>query len=793
MYRHITADDIEVQVEAHRTDVWVPDGLAVERRNYPRDGIKFDAANGLAFAEQVSLAQPSDPDWLSVSPTAGRTAPPVTDIETSTGSDGNGHRFVDRVTPINNVSIGPVLTQNRIPVPVSPGMRVDWGGTFKLRTTGTIEKTSDGDPTMLAVRVELFGTGTATDEYGVSTELTVPLKTYMRTLQSGQRIEQLTYELPTGEPVEVPADVDSVYLTVSLYGTGDYQTGSYRVQRWGWWGTAPLPWFVSPKITSGTAQPLTIYVHDPANTHPTHPHPRSRTGFAFADREVFEVPPVPVEVTVLAPVTGEATTVQVHTWDGLDRGALLATIAVPAGGRTTAVVTSSTGALALSSPGSYAVESVLAQEIDTRTVEQTRLHRYEYVTVTEEVNTIRTGLLEADLGVSTIRFVSDTVDARLAAGRRVRVLALHPGGHAPLVSAPVRARRKVQTLRGRTQVEIALHDSWSALAAACPVSYDQLAEYGMIVHRLGVPVSIDGVDFTGPAGPPPPGHAYFPSYHSSGQSMREALLMTRNARCAFLFVDRTGRLQITSELPDTIDLEVSDMPGQGDMSYSDQLDLTTDTSNLITTVQVVEHMLDREDYRDGRVLTSSDPPFVFGPIKAKVQRIDYRRPDAIEKYGETKVSLPVVRGSGTYADINADNFGPPLRDWAASILEHYAVERPAVPGLTLPVRRRDIPAVAVLQPFSAVAVRYSGQTEVARVREVRHTISFDGGPGGATWLTELDFTVGTRGLRALWLPAPPDLDDPPVIGGFYNSAGQGSYDGGAPVSTGIGTIDGGEL
>ena len=791
MYRHITDEHVEVQVERTRTDVWVPDGLAVERRNYPAGGIKFDPATGLAFMKDTVVQDvPDNPDWLMVSPKPNRKIAHVSRITTSTGRTDAGDRFVDSVRAYNDMSIGPVLCQNRIPIPVAPGMRVDWSGTFQLRSTGTHEDDRNGGKTNLFARAELWGTGTVVDAYGVESDVKVRLKTFTERLQVGSELVAPIYTLPATGWVEVPANVDSVYLSISLYGSGDYQSGSYVVQRW---GAQKLAYFASPRIGSTSYGPLTVRVSDPANAHPTHPNPLSRTGFVFRNRSVFTNVPPNVEVTLCSPVAGTAATVEVREYDGLEPGVLIAVVPVPAGGRVTQSVTSTTGSIALVSADEFDVESVLAPLINTRRVEQTRVFRYEYDTVTDPVNEIKTKLVEADLGVSTIRFVSATVDGKLRAGRRVRVLALHDGRHTPLVSAPIRARRKVRTIDDTVQVEVALHDAFSALGAACPVTYDQLREFGMMVHRLGVPVSIDGVDFTGPAGPLPDGHAYFPSYHSGNQSMRDALLMARNTHKAYLFVDRTGRVQLTSSLPDEIALEVSDMPGQGAMSYADRLDLTTDTSNLITTVQVVEHMLDRDDYVDARQPESEDPPILFGPIAAKTQRIDYRRATAIDTYGETKVTLPVVRGSGSWADINADNFGPPFADWAARILDEYAVERETVDGLVLPVRAREIGYVAALQPLDAVAVRAGGSAIIERIREITHEIGFDQGTGLARWVTRIDFTVDSRGRRTLWLPPEPNLADPPIVGGWYNDVGQGSYDGGTPASTGVGVIDGGEL
>lgn len=769
MSRQIGLDHIAVQVETSRADVWVPDGLALERRNYPADGVAFDLMNGLALKEGQYINDGGSLDWWRVRPLSNKHSVPVT-------------HMMDGVAK-NSESIGPALVQTRMPINVRPGMQVMMTGQYQVRSTGTQEKSASGIDTQVHVRATLWGTGSRVDEYGVEQEIKLPLDEYQAFLQSSTEITVQSYTIGFPKWVTVPHNIDAVYLSISLVGGDSYVGGTYESQRW---GSLDMHYFGSPKIDASTADPLRIHVREPLNIHPTYPHPLSATGFAFRDRAVFENITPGVEATVMGEPGGGAITVDVYAWTG-SRGALLTTVAVPAGEKITTVL-AHTGAVELVSGSTFYVESVLAPVWSTATAEQTRLYRYEYTDVTDPVNKVGTRLVEADLGVTTVRFVSDTVAPFVAAGKRARVLGLHPGvgdGYTPLVTGTIRGRRLVQDLQHKQQVEVAIHDAWSALGMSCPVAYDQLREYGMMVHRAGTPVWIDGVDHTGPSGPLPEGFDYFPSYHADRLTLREALIMSRNTHKGWLFVDRAGRIQLTSTLPDVIALDVSDLPGQGDMSYARNIELAGDTANLVTTVQVDEHLLDRDDYVNGRNLSSQDPPYLFGQIKAKTQSIDYRRAGAVDTYGESKITLPVIRGSGAWEDIRAGNFGESFAAWAAEILDDYAHERDDIATVTLPVRPADIAKVAALTPLDAIAVRYQGQVYLTRIRAVEHEI----GPG--RWLCTLDCSIS--GDQTYWLPPHPTPTDLALDGGTHLAAGPGLVDAGNPAAPGLGGVDGGSI
>jgi len=780
MSKRITTDNVAVQVEVSRTDVWVPEGLALEKRNYDPAGIKFDPESGLAFDENVIADR--DPhtgnlaaqgkNWVQVVRKENRRARPVAWVNFATEK------------AYNDDSVGPIITQNSFPISVRPGMEVNWAGQFAIRLPGTDHNM------VLNMRAYLYGCGEVVDEYGVTEELTYTLIFHQQihTL-GGSPVNWHLFTLPAMPWVTIPEHVTALYLVIATADTdGEFTAMPLQATQQTWFSkaTVDMHYFASPPVDSTTDTPLTVFVRDQANTTPTYAHALSSTGYAFKNRARFDNITPGVEITALPdPAATGPQTIDVHDWDGT-RGALLSTIAVPSDAP--AVVSlDHTGSIELVCASDFYVESVLAPVIDTEHTEQTRIYRHEYATLTDSVSSIETRIVEADLGVSTVRFVSDSVPVALPAGARARVLARYDGGYAPLVTGSIRGRRLVPGLPGRpTQVEVSIHDDWHRLGAVCPVAYDQPSEYGRMVHSLGTAVSIAGVDYTGPPASLPDGYDYFPSYHATAQTMREALTMTRNTHKWYLFVDRAGRLQFTDTLPDTIALHLSDMPGEGDMSYSSDLEIAVDSTELVTTVQVSEHLLDYEDYI-GRTVGAQDPPVRFGPIAAKVQKIDYRRAAALEAYGESKTTQAVIRGTGRWEDLRVGDFGSAFAQWAAEILDEYAHERESLARVTVPVDARDVEHIASLQPFDAVALSLRGTTYIGRVRAVTHAI--DAATG--RWLCTLDFSA--RSNRTYWLPPVPAFTPPPIDGGYYNGPGGGLYDGGTPESPGTGLIDGGEI
>lgn len=400
---------------------------------------------------------------------------------------------------------------------------------------------------------------------------------------------------------------------------------------------------------------------------------------------------------------------------------------------------------------------VPAAQWETLTQEQNRLHRYTYEDITDHVNEITTEKIEADLGVSTVRLISTEVPAKLVAGKRVRILALHSdGSFTVLVAGTIRTRRVVEDGRHPSQVEIGVHDSHGRLGAMkVGVAFDTLAEYAPVLNRAGIPAVIDGDEVTGPARDLPPWGGVEPSYRDTKLTMLDALTMTRNARKAFVRLTRHDRLEVLSALPAGIALDVSDVPGQGDASFSVDAEFGSDTKDLINQVSVREHLMDSADF--DRSITSQDPPLKFGHMKSRTQTAEYRRPTSIATYGLASKAFRVARGTGKLTDIELGNYGSSFAAWAAAILDEYSIERSGPKSITIPVETdAQWVLVAKLNVLDAVVVRFRGAEYVRRIRRVTHKIS----PGG---IRKVLLRFDVTGEQVYWAPSAPVPDLAPGL------------------------------
>ncbi|OZD81626.1 hypothetical protein CH273_13195 [Rhodococcus sp. 05-339-2] len=425
----------------------------------------------------------------------------------------------------------------------------------------------------------------------------------------------------------------------------------------------------------------------------------------------------------------------------------------------------------------------------TRTQEQNRIYRYTYETITDDVVEVKTEKIEADLGVQRIKFASATVDPKVTVGKRVRIIALDPDGVGLTVIAAgrVRSRRIVPGIGRVPQVEIGVHDSHARLGEPCPAAFDTFAKYVPALNRLGIPVSVDGVDVSGPPRPLPPWGGAYPSYADEKLTYLTSLVMARNARKGFLRITREDRLEVLSALPATVALDVSDEPREGHMSYSINAEFGSDTKDLVNAVRVTENLLDSEDFTD-RYVGTDDPPAKLDFIAGRTQTAEYRRGASIEALGLSSRTFPVVRGSGAWADLEAGNYGSNFAAWAAAILDQYSVEKTGPRSITLPiVTAAERALVSKLDVLDAIVVRRLGVPYMQRIRRISHTIK----PG--SWTVELRFDV--TGSQVYWLPDTPvpliALGD--TDAGTIFAPSKGLVDGGHPNETVTHLLDGGTL
>ncbi|WP_197477944.1 hypothetical protein, partial [Rhodococcus sp. EPR-147] len=316
-----------------------------------------------------------------------------------------------------------------------------------------------------------------------------------------------------------------------------------------------------------------------------------------------------------------------------------------------------------------------------------------------------------------------------------------------IASGRVRSRRIVPGINRVPQVEIGVHDSHARLGEPCPVAFDTFAKYKPVLNRLGVPVSIDGVDVSGPPRPLPPWGGTYPSYADEKLTYLSSLVMARNARKGYFRITREDRLEVLSSLPATVVLDVSDEPGEADMSYSIDAEFGSDSKDLVNAVRVAENLLDSEDFTD-RYVGSDDPPAKLDFIAGRTQTAEYRREASIEALGLASRTFPVVRGSGSWADIQAGNYGTNFAAWATAILDQYSVEQSGPRAITLPIVTAEQRAlVSQLNVLDAIVVRRLGVAYVRRIRRISHTIK----PG--SWTVKLRFDV--TGSQVYWLPDTP--------------------------------------
>ncbi|WP_156520492.1 hypothetical protein [Rhodococcus sp. EPR-157] len=770
MSRFIDRTKVALQVERSRENVWVPNGLALPQRSYEPDGLVFDCRDngGMAFPPETLFRD--DESWSSRTFASTRTNWVI-----NVNSSGEAQKAMD---------LGPVLAQTRVAIPVKPGMKVNFAGVFQLRKTGLHNHAADGQLRGQDVRVTIWGTGTTTDEYGVETTTKIELLTSQQVFQNyvpfvaPNGYVQVT--LPTVSDATVPAGVDRIYMSVMLIAQGlnAPHTGQYQSF---YFGALDTNFFAISK-----ASPLRLFVRRPDSINNTVPSVLSSTGAVYPSRSRFDNLPPDSEV-VLVSTSVSAVNVDVYQWDTA-RGPLLTTIALAPGQRVSTPVSTATGKIELVSAGSFGVERVSAQVVRTDTYEQTRTYRYLFADIIDDVASIAAEHIESDLALLTVKFNSNTVSPALRAGKRVRLLALHSAGYTQVYCGVIRGRRIVHRYGRPDQVEIVVHSAHGAVGQVeCPVAYDRLSEYGPLVHTAGVPIVVDGVDYTGPARNLPDGWDYFPSYAAdSAQTMQDALMLTRNTNKAFMFVDRYDQTIVTSTLPAATVAELSDAPGEGDISYnSRELESGADTANIVNAVAVEEHLLDRSDFVD-RQLDREAAPIMLGDIASRTRRIEYRRETSVELFGLQRRNFGVIRGSGEWNDIIADKFGTTFDQWAADVLDEYAGEGPTIDRLRLTViTDADLQLISRLQSLDALGVTYRGQRVVRRIRRLEHRIM----PHRSSFKWTVDVRFDATGEQNLWLPAPEDWEalEPALVEGEA-----GLVDGGNPEHPGAGVVDGGD-
>ncbi|WP_032390732.1 hypothetical protein [Rhodococcoides fascians] len=725
--RFTDATMVAVQVEVAREDVWVPDGMPPA--TYPPNLLLTPAL----------MAMPDDTELRpTTTPIAGQGMWPI--------------EYKD--APLTSVSVASSVS-------ITPTPRV----------TLTTKKDAAGDNVVTGVTVGVTATGTVTSDVEPESSRTIG---------------------PIVVQTKIPTPV-SAGDTVSF-------GGQYAIRR-------PGPRFQYDSLGERTAVRVRTSVWGVRSTsdeygmvstesvellgYETELQPQVMSFNSYVN--VLVTLPTVSPIVVPAGVTGVHLTVALRS----NNGAWFSTAYVVPKRKTQLnqgvdgclFTFSSANPLSLTVTPKPTTPGVPAASWETLTQEQNRLHRWTFENVTDDVVSVTTDKVEAELGVTAIRFVSDTAPTKVVAGKRMRILALHPDGtFTTVLAGTVRSRRIVLDGWHRPQLEVGVHDCHAKLSSTeCPVAFDDMNEYAPILNKLGVVTHIGATEVTGPARPMPAWGGVFPSFTDDSLRVLGALLLVRNARKAFLRITRRDAVELLPALDNAIQLDLSDVPGEGDMSYSLNAEFGSDTTDIVNCVAVEERLLDSEDF-EKRSFGVEIPPADFGYLDSRRQTAEYRNENSIDTYGLARRSFPVVRGTGLWTDLETGQYGSNFAVWAAQILAEYSGESVGPKSITLPVvTAADRRRVAALEVLDAIVVRSRGAAYVRRIRRISHEIS----PG--SWLVRLRFDV--TGDQVYWLPptAVPLIVLGDTDAGTLSDPSTGLVDGRYPNEPDVYELDGGTL
>lgn len=717
--------------------------------DYTDEGIDFQ--KDMVYGQNIGWY---DDAWgRYVSPSYLKTGLPfVTEVAVTTSSSGNTTSYLSR----GSVS-GPILAQTRSPIPVFPGSKVNFKGTFRVRQTGTKdEKNPAGNDTGLQVRFSLWGIGVQTDEYGIETLYPHELMFYMATLQNAgvQTENMMEYILPTLPDATVPENVTSMFFTCSLVQTNGmtYGAGTFTSRQQQNAGQN-----VSPKSSAemryfgwSHAAPLEVKIDTSDVLFPVTKHPVSHTGVAFKNRRFFEGVDEETECVFFG-FPNQATTVSIYDFDAdtMTRGGLLGTFTANAGERKVVTINPAGNTIEMVSSGDYFVESVQNVEINDLNVVKTRFKTENYVDVINDISKISILREEAGTGSATIDFSTVTLDPSendlLRVGKKVRVLARHYGegnrnrpsgwsGEAlfsELFTGSIRKIAGTYDYRDEPIVQVVAYDAIDRLdRLETRAAFDSFEKYGPYFVRTGFNCILEGYDWGGPNAPMPNEALLNPS--ATGDiTLLQALIMTRNTNKMYIHVDAKNRIIIRRDLQEK-DILFSDVAGQGDISYG-KVERKSDSENVINQIVTNESVLDEADYAD-RSLSADRPPEDFRYPETKSQSGTYDNLESSREIGVMSKTFDVVRRVDSLRDLYDGKIGPGFKTWAEDLLASLSDTLVSIRSFNVPVRNsEEIYILSSLDLMDTVGILFKGETTRATIRGIEHTIT----PG--RWLSKLSF------------------------------------------------------
>ncbi len=659
-------------------------------------------------------------------------------------------------------SVGPVLTQTKVPVPVEAGMTVGMSGIFNVRgiiTSGDGAVKNDLDqPTRAIIRFSLWGKGVVQDEYGVDVLTTTELMYYEGLLGTSQG--SFTQFNISGVPAAtIPDGITDVFFTVSAI----YETG-------GEYGSIDYEFEEVNKVLRVTylgcaedTNPLIITATLPSSVNKTYTHSMSKTGVAFKNRARFDNIQ-PSANMVFFGYPGIGCVINIYNWNG-SRGTLIGTYTATANQRREIAISPATGVTGIEivkngASNDFFIESVSNSAGQNLAGYWNQIEQINFANINDDVSKISVLKEEGDKGTCTIDFCSDVLDpatsATLKPGKVIRILGRHYGAgnakkpsgwsgeasHSVIYTGIIKRVTSKYSYEDQPIIQVTAYDAQDAVERMTTgIVLDQFSEYGAYFNRVGVPVLYNDIDWGGDAKALPNKFKFRPSAYGS-MTLADSLSTTRNTYKAFWFVDKYNRINIKTSLSATSVITLTDGTVAGDISYGN-IAKGSDTDSVINKVTVNESLLDRKDYVEKKLPGGDTPPLEIDYILSKSQTASFTNPDSINSYGEFEKAFDVVRGNGDPLDLFQGKLGTSFSEWAQDILDERSEPTMNVSDLTIPIKSSDqIRLVSNLELLDRLTIAYKEESQYTRIREIEHTIM----PG--KWFVELRFN--SKGDMTYW-------------------------------------------
>lgn len=747
---YLKAGDV-VKIQAKCTNYWFDasrlrggrDTYLKVRLNRPGE---FDFEGDLVFPENSGFNYLGNNKWV-VAPRSKAGVNPVVYAEDG-GPDAYGSAY-------SNYTVGPVITQSKVPWPVKGGQLVNFSGQF-VSWGNAREESDSGGLTYVLYRFSLWGSGITTDEYGTETENKIELMYYQA---SNATSGTTNYNISGIPSATVPEGIDHLYFTVSCVyqADGTYGTINYPVAQ-GSMSVSTASYF-----GANVVNPIQVTIDQPSTIQPVYTHPLSKTGVAFRNPAHFHTIHPGAKMTFFARPE-ETCGVNIYNWNGA-RGSLITYVSAAVNERKTVTIPiSAPGSIELvPDNGTVYVEKIVNSEEDTLMSVTDQLKKITFVNVEEDVSRISILKEEADKSTATIDFATATLDPAvsplLKPGKTIRVLGRHYGNgnttkpvgwSGPALYSTIFTGKIKRVVSGYSYeddpvVQITIYDVTDSLQSVkTEFLSDQMIKYGTWFNSVGNSIIYNDIDWGGSAKEEtkfPNKFAYEPSAWGK-MNLADSISMTRNSNKWWWMVDRFNKLRILTTLNPTTKYVLTDGTASGDLNYG-RFNRGSDTDSVLNKISVQEYVLDVKDLKGRTLSASTEPPSDLDFVRSKQQTATFSNKTSVNAYGEFSKSFDVVRGNGNYLDLSTGNIGSNFKTWAENILAQRSEPTINISELNIPIKNSDdIRKISELEILDKVDIVYKGEHQISRVREIEHTIM----PG--RWYTEIRFN--SKGDMTFW-------------------------------------------